>query len=251
MKSTDFPSRDLYDFCQKIEEAGGNKGYRIWEVFDAFVFCSFASLRQAVYKLTTGVINAELEAAYLERIKDFPHPEKLAHALGMLIAALEEKSRDFLGDAYQALYMANKRAGQFFTPTELCRAMAQMMLGDTKPDPESRLTLGEPAMGGGATIIAAVEVLKANGFGPRDFMVYGTDIDATCFYMAYIQLTLLGIPAVLTRGDGLWPKPEDTVAPTLVAAMFPLRESQRKRVVEITARTRPTRHPITARTRTR
>lgn len=258
MKSTWFPDKTQYEFAQIIEDAGRRSGHRMWELFDGFLFCAFASFRQAVYKLTTGELNAQLEEDYLKRIRQFEDPNKFPEALAVLVRELEREPRDFLGDVYQALGMADKDfAGQCFTPMPICHLMANMVLGDAEPDPSNRLTLSEPCVGGGAMAIAAVELLKKKGFGPLNFFLHGTDISSTCFHMAYIQLTLLGIPAVITRGNSLWPTDDDTHAPTFVGALYPLRDHQRNRAetrLEIHARSRSrqlTLPTITARSRSR
>lgn len=254
MKSTDFNDRKEYDLARCIYEAGGHKGYRTYELFSAFCFFAFAALRQGVWKVQTGAINAELEAEYLEQEARFPNPKKFSEAMALLVQELEAKPRDVLGNVYQCLGMADKDfAGQCFTPASLSEMLARMTLGEEiTPDPNYRLTINEPACGGGAMAIAATNYLKQRGFEPRHYFLWAQDISTICFQMSYVQLSLLGVPAVVIRGDTLrGPQESDTHALTFLGALFPFRESQRQRRVEITARTRERAPQLTARIRTR
>ena len=53
-------------------------------------------------------------------------------------------------------------------------------------------------------IIAFAESLKDNGYNyQHQLYVEAIDIDELCFKMTYIQLSLLGIPARVIRGDSL------------------------------------------------
>jgi hypothetical protein len=53
-------------------------------------------------------------------------------------------------------------------------------------------------------IIAAAEALKDKGYNyQHQLYVEAVDIDEICFKMTYIQLSLLGIPAKVIRGDSI------------------------------------------------
>ncbi len=251
MKSTDFRDRTHYEFAQLVQEAGGSGGYRMYELFTAFLHLAYLSFRQKEHQFRTHTMDDAIEAEYMEEVKRFQNPTKFAHALGALVLGLEKKPHDFLGDVYQELGMADKSfAGQCFTPYPLCQLLTATTLGDRPPDPENRLILSEPCVGGGAIVIAASEHLKSLGYWPWDYYWYVCDVSTSCFHMAYIQLTLMGIPAQVSRGNSLCPKDTDTHTTTLVAAMHPLRASQRKLPLEVTARLRPRMPVITARSRT-
>ena len=172
MKSQWFNDKSQWEFAKLIEDAGGHGGYRTCELFSSFLFCAYASLRQPVEKLLTGSINPEIEAEYLREIKRFKYPEKICEAMARLVIELERQPRDFLGAVYSTLGLNDKDfSGQCFTPMHVCTMMAKMTMGDAKPDPEHRLTVCEPAVGGGAMVIAVHEELKSMGFGPRDWFL--------------------------------------------------------------------------------
>lgn len=53
-------------------------------------------------------------------------------------------------------------------------------------------------------VIAAADALHKNHYNPSQNMcVIAVDNDIRCAMMAYIQLSYLGIPAVVIHGDGL------------------------------------------------
>jgi hypothetical protein len=222
LKSTWFKSSREFEFAKLIEEAGAYEGIRVHDLFGKFLFCSFVAIRQAVHRMQLGKLDEQLEAEYLRVIKGVPEPKRFPEALSLVVDALQEDPHDFLGGVYEQLGMSDKDfRGQVFTPRHVCEMLVGMNLKDWKPDPTHRMRLCEPCVGGGAIAIAAVAFLKKAGFGPQDYFFWCTDVAHYCFHMAYIQLSLLGAPALLIRGDSLDPKPTDEYAPTPVAALYP------------------------------
>lgn len=135
------------------------------------------------------------------------HGEKtmdgFAELTAMLTIALDEEIYDVLGNVYMQGGFGNKTTGQFFTPFNLTLMTAQL----TVPQDisyENPLKLCEPCTGAGAMIIAAVRVLKDRGLNPQRCMyVTAQDLDWKGVYMTYVQLSLLGIKAVVAQGDTL------------------------------------------------
>ena len=59
-------------------------------------------------------------------------------------------------------------------------------------------------VGAGGMILSFAKALKSNNINyQRDLLVEATDISDTCAYMAYIQLSLYGIPAIVYCGNTL------------------------------------------------
>ncbi|MFB1024993.1 MAG: N-6 DNA methylase, partial [Octadecabacter sp.] len=87
--------------------------------------------------------------------------------LGLLIEALDSEPRDILGPLYMELEIANKDAGQFFTPPELSDLMANLTFGDelNKLEHQPFITAGEPACGAGGMILALVKVNRTGFTG--------------------------------------------------------------------------------------
>jgi type I restriction-modification system DNA methylase subunit len=115
---------------------------------------------------------------------------------------------DIMGRTYHELELHNKWAGQYFTPYEICRMMAKMNLVDgglqERIERRGFITLQEPACGSGAMVIAFAQEMKDAGFNyQQQLHVTAMDIDAKCCHMAYLQLSLLHIPAVIIHGNTL------------------------------------------------
>lgn len=62
------------------------------------------------------------------------------------------------------------------------------------------ITIFKPACGSGAMLLGMAKQVLKQGFSITDNLVaFATDIDIRCVHMAYIQLSLYGIPAVVTH----------------------------------------------------
>ena len=118
--------------------------------------------------------------------------------------------RDFAGEIYMDSGTSNGKAGQFFTPYHVSKLMAECNFDKDKlkaeiaEDPDRVITIAEPTCGAGGLIVAAIDVLKDAGinYAWNAFVDCG-DIDARCVHMTYLTLSLLGVPAVVRRGDAL------------------------------------------------
>lgn len=149
------------------------------------------------------------EARYLDIVKSYSK-EELAifpKVLGEVTMALETAYQDILGATFHELELHNTARGQFFTPYPICQAMAMMQVGDDTRaivDERGYITAHEPAVGAGATIIALAEALKNAGINYQEHLhVTAVDIDPRAVHMAYIQFSLLHIPAQVIVGDTL------------------------------------------------
>lgn len=163
------------------------------------------------------------EAEYLQISKRYTREEltNFGHALGALHMGLgtagigvhtgdpgEINFRDLLGETYMALDLGNANVGQFFTPASVCRLMARLTIDRDAVEravaSKGFITLHEPAVGGGATVIHYAEVLRDAGFDHTGCMhAVAVDVSDAAVNMAYLQLSLLGIPAVVLHGNSL------------------------------------------------
>lgn len=148
------------------------------------------------------------EGDYLLRAARYT-PEQLdrfATALGQLTLELERSPRDVLGEIYMSLEIAAREQGQFFTPWHVCELMAAMQFSDAATLLENApfIAAYEPACGAGALILAATQTLAAQGINYQQrFHVTADDINPTAVHMAYIQFSLLGIPALVHHRNAL------------------------------------------------
>lgn len=159
------------------------------------------------------------EEDYLRRAARYA-PEQLdrfAHVLALVSLELERAPRDVLGEVYMSLGIAAREQGQFFTPYPVCELIAALSLPDATAHLEEApfLTLYEPACGAGAMVIASAQALAAQGVNYQQRLhVTADDLNPTAVHMAYIQFSLLGIPAVVHHRNALslehfdtWPTP--------------------------------------------
>lgn len=117
----------------------------------------------------------------------------------------EDDPCDILGDIYHELRLNNEWNGQFFTPDHICRFMAQIVNPvDKFAGMEGPITISEPTCGSGTMIIGAVWTMQRQNFDyKRKAFFVAQDIDIRCVWMAYIQLSLYRIPAVVIHGNTL------------------------------------------------
>jgi type I restriction-modification system DNA methylase subunit len=141
----------------------------------------------------------------MQAVKRVDKPEKLAQAMSVLTDSLEEQQEDFLGKFMSEMSMNDKSyRGQCFTPTDVCKMMAKLTFHDMLQEKlDHRLLIQEPACGCGAMVIAATEELRERGLGPLDFYFVAVDVDSRCSSAAFIQFTLLDIPATVIHGNTL------------------------------------------------
>ncbi len=158
----------------------------------------------------------EREKLYLDTIKRY-RPEEaqvFPRLLALLVQAFEPSPgvvayRDVLGELYMGLELGNQWAGQFFTPYSVALMKATMVLGDAdslKHDIVARgfIRACEPAVGGGALVIALADTFQRLGVNYQQHLhVSCIDVDAKAVCMAYIQLSLLHVPAIIVHGNAL------------------------------------------------
>lgn len=130
------------------------------------------------------------------------------NVLAEITLALEEAPGDIMGEVFHALELHNKHRGQFFTPYNVCSLMAKIVCDPKQAkqtiDQQGFISVHEPAVGAGAMIIAMAETLREEGINYQQTMhVQAVDIDRKAVHMAYVQFSLLHIPAVLIRGDSI------------------------------------------------
>ncbi len=151
------------------------------------------------------------EARYMEIVGRYERDviDTFPKILGEVVMALEAAPQDILGAVFHELELHNTARGQFFTPYELCRMMAKINVGTAEDvqaiiDKRGYMTAQEPAVGAGATIIALAEAIQELGINYQQHLhVTAIDVDPRAVHMAYIQFSLMHIPAEIIVGDTL------------------------------------------------
>lgn len=200
------PPQTTTEYLATLETAIRQLAYRhhLFTVFRHFVELSALTLSNAA----DPIHKAAREAQYLAIVKQY-NPEEFQHfppLLGMLVVCLEQEPTDVLGRLYHRLELHNEQSGQFFTPYPVCLAMAKMLVHDAKHliEVQGFLRAHEPCVGSGAMVIALAQALREEGINYQQALhVTAVDIDVIAVHMAYVQCTLLHIPAVILHGDTL------------------------------------------------
>lgn len=194
-------------FVKLIQQMGAK--HSTWKVFEDFLAMSAISISNAV------IPNKDREQQYLDIAKSYTAEEmdNFAQMLADLVNSLEREVQygrltDVLGAVFHELELHNKYNGQFFTPQHICDCMGLLSFGQDKqhccPEIERRgyLEVGEPACGSGAMMLGFANAMKDSGYNYcTDMVATCTDIDVKCVHMAYLQLSLYGIPAVVVHGN--------------------------------------------------
>ena len=212
-----------------------------YEVFKDFVTMAACSLHNSLHK------DPAREAEYLAIIGGYKKPDQEAFPklMAHLVMALDSEPRDILGPLYMELEIANKDAGQFFTPPELSELMANLTFGDMlgRLDSQPFITAGEPACGAGGMILALVKVMTRAGHDPaRKLWVQAIDVDRMAALMCYTQLSLWNVPAEIIVGNTLsWDIREVWYTPAHHMGLwkYRLRRMENSTEVEISATEQP------------
>ncbi|MGX9377402.1 N-6 DNA methylase [Pantoea ananatis] len=175
---------------------------RRWDVFSDFITL-------AASELDLATIRAPESMARCRKICECYRPDDISdlHRLfGLMVSALEAKFHDFLGAIFMELELGDGRQGQYFTPYSVQSMMARMLMpgAEDAVRREGFFTLSEPTCGAGGMVVAVAECMLEAGLNPSEQMFASCiDIDPVAADMAFIQLSLLGIPAEVITGNTL------------------------------------------------
>lgn len=169
--------------------------FSVYEIFADWVeLMALAMANQIIF-------DQKREERYTKVLERYTKPEqdKLFEMTAWLIEWADAEYFDMLGFIYMHLELGSKRGGQFFTPYHLCRMMANLVTFDD----EIRVA-NEPTCGAGGNIIALAEAMRLKGVNYQEkLLAICQDIDIKAVYMAYVQLSLYGVPAVVYQSDTL------------------------------------------------
>lgn len=177
-----------------------------WEVFSHFIQLLALTISN---QLDLAHFD-EREKAYLEIICKYSKEESILFArmtafLAQAISCEKDNPCDILGPMFHEMALHNKWKGQFFTPQDVCDLMAAVTVGNNNiATGKGYITVCEPTCGSGAMLFGMAKQVLKQEFSISDNMVaFATDVDLRCVHMTYIQLSLYGIPAVVTHGNSL------------------------------------------------
>ncbi len=174
----------------------------LWQVYKDFLEVVAISISNACDKDQA----AEREKRYLDIIKTYSPEQiwKISDIMGLVVLELSKEPQDVLGRVFMELELGNKWTGQVFTPLNLADLLANVAFDDKEIKEKGYMTVTDPAVGGGVTIIGLVRAMLRQGLNPqKQLLVICGDLDIKAVHMTYIQLSLLGIPAIVKNQDAL------------------------------------------------
>lgn len=197
-------AKDRYEkeILDRIEALSRSR--QTWQVWSDLIFAMACTLSNACDRHPEHWEAREKE--YEACIRRMDGTELPAEIFGLVIEALEINPwQDLLGSLYMRLNLGSHWHGQFFTPFSICQMMARITMGG-KPAERIRehgwISVSDPAVGGGATLIAAAEELRNQKYNYQTQALFvGQDVDRVAGLMAYIQLSLLGCPGYIVIGN--------------------------------------------------
>lgn len=102
--------------------------YSKWEIWQDFIIMMAVSIANTF----PGPHRAQREKLYQDHAAKYQAKELdvFAHMAAEVVSALEHNpEQDVLGELFMLLGLSNEWKGQFFTPYNVCRAMAMMTFG--------------------------------------------------------------------------------------------------------------------------
>ena len=196
------PSQAVKGFIKELN--GVCRSRHVYEVFGDFLYMSQASIANVFYR------SKEIEERYEQHAKRYNDKElaRISKLLAITVDALEaEPECDFLGEAYMEALQGNTAKGQFFTPYALGRLLSETTFKaeDVAANLEQKgfISISDECSGAGCMLIAARNRAIELGIPANSVFMVARDIDSKCTAMTFIQLSLLGVSAMVAEGDTL------------------------------------------------
>ena len=204
MKPVHFRKQSHTEFSKLFSTWCNSKS--TWEAWADFVAMSALAISNALDR--EGPTHDDREKQYLNTIRRYSTAEQqiFPKLLALLVEALEEDpDQDFLGEMFMGLNLGSHWKGQFFTPYNVCRMIAEMQINgiEERVERQGWVSILDPCCGAGALLIAARNVMVRQGLGPTAALYVAQDIDRTAALMCYLQLSLLGCAGYVVVADSL------------------------------------------------
>ena len=200
----------IVDKFTSILRSGRHSRWTIWSDFVAMVACTL-SLADIEKRGDRERMYADISKRYNKAEMDL-----FCSMFADLVNAFEEnQAQDLLGELFMRLELGNDHNGQFFTPYDVCVAMAMMSAGDLKAEIAKRgyISVNDPCCGAGALLIAFANEAKRQGINyQQSIELVAQDIDFTAAMMCYIQLSLIGCAGYVIVGNTLTTPPTEPLA---------------------------------------
>lgn len=207
--SGSFPRKEMFDFYKCIEAAASTCGNTTLDAFNDACRVFALSIHNPMLKaMGRNEEFAKMEEEHNSIMAKYKENGQRAiiRAFALLIEAMEEKREDFLGEMMGRCGATNEHLDQFFTPLCVSRFMARCLhAGDDiiERGKKEIITVNDPACGASVNLIEGAEELMAQGVPQCNILIYAEDLGVLPFNVSFVQLSLLGYAAVVTRMDSL------------------------------------------------
>ncbi len=144
------------------------------------VFCDFLQYcAHYISNLVDGVHRQKRKKALEELNQKYERRFNFHECLQLLARAMQENQecgelRDVLGAIFEAIGLSNERNGQFFTPENISRMMAKMMIGNKVQEFTEKpyITVSDPCIGSGRMLLAFANELQEIFYEKKDWKIW-------------------------------------------------------------------------------
>lgn len=192
------------DFLRLLRKRDRSK--RQTEVFADFCELAYCALAKQASPFPDQ--RDQLEAQYMRVVGRYRDPDDIRAMPEMLAIALttiRAGGADFMGQIAGEIGALDAGLGQFFTPYEVSRLIAEMNLGDAAAMIADRgfITIQEPAAGAGGMLLAAADTLEAQNIALSSVWMEAIELSHSTYHMLYVQLAARGIAGRVFCGNAL------------------------------------------------
>lgn len=177
------------------------------EVFADFCEMSYCALAKKASPFPDQ--REALEAQYMSvvgRYRDKDDVRKMPEMVGIALGEIGNGGCDFLGMVAGELEVLDAKLGQFFTPYEVSRMMAEISLPDVdeKIAEHGFITVQEPAAGAGGMLMAIADVIEGKGHSlETSVWIEAVELSRPTFHMCYVQCAARGLAGKVICGNSL------------------------------------------------
>ena len=203
-KAIHFKTEDQRQFYKVFQ--GLCDAHSSWQVWADLIFMMACAISNALEPREK--VRGSREEEFKRTASRYTQKEQavMAELFGITVEALErDPDQDFLGELFMCLGLGSHWKGQFFTPYDICRAMAQITMDGLEPRIEAQgwVSICDTCCGAGALLVAARNEMVRKNIPRTGGLFVAQDIDRTAALMCYIQLSLLGCAGYVVVADSL------------------------------------------------
>ncbi len=167
-----------------------SRGYNSYDVFEDWLDLMLYALMRNDEKYLKIVAHYRNDDEMGRREIDL-----FKNAFHLLLDGMAQVNEELLGEIYMEWSISKKRTGQFFTPCNVAKVMAEI----TAPYEGDKIS--DPACGSGVLLIQTAKLLTAEHCDTATF--YARDLDLTCVKMCALNMCFFNLNAQIECGNSL------------------------------------------------